>query len=204
MTTAAINQTAALAASIHKKPSRRDAMRHLEALIKGAEIAPDAAAKLYAFFMPAPSKKPKNVFDWVWLAVAVRDVRCYLNYAYSDGEFLHGTDGWRVHRAPTDLAQGFYDAAGNHIESHWRYPDISRVIIPADDQAQLVDVAAYPVEVVGQHTAYRLPSGALVQKAFIDDAVSLGDARLTFLDDVDRVRLDCAGNRVVIIQTLRQ
>lgn len=203
----AINQTATLAAN-HLQDARvtkRKAFNHLQDLLRLGDITPNAAAQLYAFFLPTPSRKPKSLFDWVWLAVGRKDVRYYLNYAYSDGEFLYGTDGHRMHRAPTDLAAGFYDAAGNQVEVDAKYPDISRVVTPAADDPVPVDVAAYPVEESGKHTGYRLPNGAFVQKSFLDDAVAFNGSPVVTLPAhaETSTRLDYNDGRLAVIMPIR-
>ena len=87
-------------------------------------------AGLYAYFMPNTPKKPKTSEQWVNLAMAVNDVRYYLNQAYvaENGDYVC-TDGHRCHiLSGVDKSSGFYDKALNKVELDGKFPDYERII----------------------------------------------------------------------------
>lgn len=103
-------------------------------------VTVEELARFYRAYSPAHPAKPKIPEQWVWKAVAKNDVRNYLNYAYSDGRRLIGTDGHRMHVWHTTLySPGFYDK--NMVRIHEpefaRYPEIDRVIPNAKNTKHL-------------------------------------------------------------------
>jgi hypothetical protein len=112
-----------------KKPTKPAVYGLVEELIASG-LAPTEyqLATLYGYFIPALPAKPKTAAQWVQKAVPSKDVRYYLNNANVLAGKLRGTDGHRLHIAPTDLVDGYYDKAGNLVEVDGRYPDIDRVI----------------------------------------------------------------------------
>ena len=104
-----------------KKPSKKRAFEIVQTLkdVKGAMIITNEYTKLveelYQYFIPAPPKTPKTGEQWVSKAVAVKkDIyynRRYLKYMMVANGLIVGTDGSRMHVAPTDLPDGAYDAA---------------------------------------------------------------------------------------------
>ena len=56
--------------------------------------------------MTARMRDPER---WVDVAIDPDEARVALRYAYSDGEWLMGTNGHRIHRIKTKLPSGYYD-----------------------------------------------------------------------------------------------
>lgn len=112
-----------------KKPTKPTVYSLVEDLIvTGLAPTEYQLATLYGYFVPALPAKPKTAAQWVQKAVPTKDVRYYLNNANVLAGKLRGTDGHRLHIAPTDLVDGYYDKAGNLVEVDGKYPDIDRVI----------------------------------------------------------------------------
>ena len=106
------------------------------AINNGGQLDDIGMAKLYRHFMPTLPAKPKNDFQWVAQAMAVKDVRYYLNFVYSDGKRLMATDGHRAHIIKDDVSYepGFYDKNGTFIHGpeFAKFPDIDRIIPKTD------------------------------------------------------------------------
>ena len=140
---------------IGKNTNKKDVYPIVEDLINSG-VAPteDQLATLYSFFMPALPAKPKTAQQWVQKAVAVKDVRYYLNNAHASSGFLRGTDGHRLHIAPiAGLFDGYYDKNGSKIDSDDKYPDVQRVI-PANDRGRvkvdLSDLTKFDTRISGK------------------------------------------------------
>jgi hypothetical protein len=50
-----------------------------------------------------------NNFKWVALATAPNDERHFMRYVHVFDGHMYATDGFRIHRAKTDLKRGLYD-----------------------------------------------------------------------------------------------
>lgn len=143
------NAITTLAANM-KKPTKSVAFNVINDLIDSREPPTDKQlALLRAYFMPSTPAKPKTSFDWVKKAIAVNDVRHYLNHLNATGERICGTDGHRVHVTPSDLPAGYYDKSGAAIDESSRYPDIDRVI-PNNPNYKSIDLSDPSVFEVGQ------------------------------------------------------
>lgn len=128
----------------------------LEAIKNGGHLTEHQVAKLYRAFTPKHPAKPKTQEQWVWQAVAVKDVRLYLNFAYSDGSRLIGTDGHRMHVWKTNkYAPGYYDKNMIRVhETSWnRYPEIDRVV--PDEKKLTVTVYKSDFEIIHTGDAKR-------------------------------------------------
>lgn len=128
------SQSIATNAQNIKKPSKKDCFYIIKDLInKGMDIDENILehnlSGLYAFFLPPTPAKPKTDQQWVSKAVPKKDIRHYLNYLYSDGSRLIGTDGHRLHvMHGTDLGKGFYNTELVKLDVDATYPDIDRII----------------------------------------------------------------------------
>jgi len=133
-----LNDIVKQAANLPKKPSKKEIFEKVVDLIESEHIkglGPLDFAELYAYFMPATPATPKKPIDWVAKAVPRDDVRMHLNWIYSDGTCLYGTDGHRLHAHPLprkhSYKKGFYDRAGNfafkEYPSGQKFPDTDRV-----------------------------------------------------------------------------
>ena len=104
-----------------KKPSKKRAFKVVK-LLERSEFVDGAhkklLAELYKYFIPPKPAKPKTAEQWVSKAVAVNDVRYYLKYTKVENGQIIGTDGNRIHIAPTELPDGAYDSALTLIDPH--------------------------------------------------------------------------------------
>ena len=198
------------------KPKKAVAQQILREL---AEKHPDSAhelAELYTYFMPPKPKKARTVWEWVTLAMAVQDVRDYLNYVHVTADWLTASDGHRLHRAPnTDgLEPGYYLANGDkaHDLSAMTYPEVERVI-PKSEGAKTIWLEAEPTDVVEAGAAgwaVRLPEYAKsrgLSLAYLRNALAL-DAYPQVLQwqpgsGNDAVRFDLDGGRLAVVMPMR-
>ena len=95
------------------KINKAKAFTLVDMLRNGAQLTDDQLDQLYVYFSPAraTATRVKDAFAWVALAVGVKDVRPYLHHVVVRSGFMHGSDGHRCHRAPTELPDGRYDSA---------------------------------------------------------------------------------------------
>lgn len=121
MTTRA-TQIATRAAHKRRRPTKGDAWRAVLDLMENApDVDEDTLATLYGHFLPRPAKRPRSQVEWVASAAAAGQRAKQiprLRYLYSDGAWLHATDGYRAHRARLDLPAGAYDVAGTPVEAN--------------------------------------------------------------------------------------
>lgn len=110
-----------------KKPKKDAVAELLEALYDLNPEMQDDIAAAYKYFMPAQSKTPKNAFEWVALACSKQATRPYLNFVWCTGEEAVAIDGHRLHYAPCDKPEGYYDHKGNPIALDLKFPDWQRV-----------------------------------------------------------------------------
>lgn len=129
--------------------NKREAEQTVLALFERNPAEAEALARLLKFFMPTKAKA-KTLEAWVASAAAVKDLRGYLKFVYSDGFHMVATDGARLHGAPATLPAGLYDPVS--LAKVWelddpagpgKYPDWQRVVpqrktMPVDDVALTV------------------------------------------------------------------
>ena len=121
-----------------KKPTRKEAF-DLACKAKSHPLTEVEIDSLINYFAPSVPSSPKTAFQWVARAVAINDIRFYLNYVYVSEGVMYATDGHRLHWADTDLANGYYDAkTGLPAKCDGKYPDVRRVI-PRLEQMQKFD-----------------------------------------------------------------
>lgn len=127
-----------------KKDAAEDLIVEMAARIPG-EV--HNLAKLLALLKP-PAVAAKTVAAWVAKAAAKKDIRKYLNYVYVNEGVMVGTDGHRLHLAPSDLEPGLYDPKSmvkiwgldTEVEGHpGKFPEYRRILPVADvEPADLV------------------------------------------------------------------
>ncbi|WP_201174078.1 hypothetical protein [Halorhodospira halophila] len=138
---------------------------------------------IYAYFMPAPPKKPKTAFDWVAAAVATdkNELRQYLRFVriFDNGDRV-ATDGKRLHLdRGTGDAPGWYAPNGSVTAAPWEgceYPDyqvpVSRTFsadrsVTTEDQARW---ERFPnVGPNGKRVAVRVAELSLGDGLYLDD-----------------------------------
>lgn len=209
MTSPTLTEIATIAQG-RSKPNKKAIHQLIAELIRTGKI--DAGyedlADIYAWFMPPIPAKAKTPQDWVAKAMAKDDIRDYLNYLYSDGTRLIATDGHRLHLCPTDLPEGYYDAAGTSCDVGFTFPDVDRVIPALDGLLGLPVTESFPVEVnkFDMH-CYRLPDGPLVQKSYLDAAInreSTGTIYYSPDDNGRAIRVHLGGDRLAVIMPVRE
>jgi len=141
------------------------------------KLSAEKQAALYKFCLPPRKTKPKTDFEWVAKAVNPKEIREYLRFVYSDGEYIYGTNGYIAHRFKTgNYEPGFYTLQGVKTDCDLTYPDISRVI-PKD----LLDSCEYKTLEVRHsedkdrvfRAAYRIPGweGIGISQVYLDNAI---------------------------------
>ena len=195
----------ATAATRLKKPNKNDAQSLVQELAARYNIPADEIAPLYTYFMPPIPAKAKTPEQWVGKAVGKKDVRYYLNFYYSDGRRLIGCDGSRVHLIPTELSEGYYDAALHPIDPQGRYPDIDRVVEMSGSEEYTVinsELPAEPRPKAESGYGYRMPHGGIVDKRYWDEATK-GDAITTYAVANDNMRIDFTDGSTAVVMGLR-
>lgn len=104
-------------------------------------------ARMYAYFVPSVNKSmaKKDLFAWVALAAARKDVRYYLNCVASNALGLQATDGHRMHIIHNDntMPHGFYNEKSRHVikdSENWNYPDIKRVVFSSKNKSEHTNI----------------------------------------------------------------
>lgn len=121
------------------KPKHADAFRLINQLRNGEILNEVDVDSLMLFFAPAPPRKARTAEEWVAKAVNPKDHREYLHFVRVLNGYAMATDGHRVHTAPTDLINGWYDPKTllrvDVPFSDDRFPQIYRVIPNCDEMA---------------------------------------------------------------------
>jgi hypothetical protein len=210
-----MSELATIASKI-KKPSKAIAQDIVRNLAKQHPECMYDLAKLYTFFMESPKAKPKTNFEWVALAMAKSDVRPYLNFVYVDDEHIVGSDGHRLHMAPTDGREpGFYNLAEDKVEfGGHKYPNYKRLVNRYFTCSHEITVQELPVVEI---EPLKIPSYSLefgntfaekralhIQKKYLDQAtVGHETVLINFTDDLGAIRIDM-GTRTAVIMPIRE
>lgn len=121
-----------------KKPTRKEAF-DLACKAKTHHLTESEIDSLINYLATSVPSRPKTTFQWVARAVAINDIRQYLQFVHVSDGIMYATDGNRLHWADTDLANGYYDAkTGARVDDKFvrgNYPDVRRVI-PKIEQMQ--------------------------------------------------------------------
>ena len=174
-----INEIATIAARLKGRPRKAELFCQLTSWIESGAIDDGLTyevAKFYAYFLPTVPAKKRTATDWIAQALGVKDIREYLRYMYSDGEWLYSSDGHRAHRVPTDLEPGFYDSASNRIELTETYPPISEIFgrVLADTPGEWYDTKPTDLEVIALSTGdtYVTECGKYFNVVYVKQAVN--------------------------------
>ena len=113
------------------KPNRKKAFG-IALAAKERELTESEKDSLILYFAPSAPAVAKTAFQWAARAAAVKDVRHYLCFVHVLGGIMRASDGHRLHWAPTDLAEGYYEpSTGLRVDdknTQGEFPDVSRVI----------------------------------------------------------------------------
>lgn len=183
-----MKNVASLAMELSKKPSRKVAFESVQSLIEKLADEQDQQsfkaadlANLYAYFLPSKPKTAKNDLEWVSKAVAVKDVRYYLNYLHEASGKLVGTDGHRMHWIETKQDRGYLaPMTGDVVSCDGTYPNIERVIPHHLSPTHVLRVSELGKSSVIPSKGrpipqYIFPNGSKFNAQFIDEAVNGAD-----------------------------
>lgn len=172
-------------------------------------INDDQLIDLYNYFMPN-YKKSKDLFSWVNNVVSKEETRYYLGKVFVKKGVMMATDGHRLHMAPTELEDGFYDPAGIKIEFDGKFPDVKRVIPKSKgskratwkrSEAEVVNVDGYggkPCQ------CYKLPHGNGINKKYFDEAVYGYDkVKYEYNTKTDPIKLIFPDGKKAILMPMR-
>ena len=163
------------------KPTRAEAFAMLLAFAESAgPMEPDTLSSLLNFFTIPVPKIAKTAEQWVAKACAGADEqRNQLRGLYVCQGVAFGSDGARLHWAPTKLEDGYYRPASLlPIDYHEAYPSRVYELIaqPATGPELSVKLTA---ELEDGKRLCRLPNGEKYNVDFLTDAVNGADS-LTF------------------------
>lgn len=128
-----VNELASKAATITHRVNKKACLDIVEDIALNNLSKPQLqsrCAELYSYFIPKPPAKAKTVEDWVWKAVAKKDIRWYLEqaYAHENGDLV-ATDGHRLHIFHNSgYEPGYYNAQMLPISIDARFPNYQAVV----------------------------------------------------------------------------
>lgn len=173
----------------HNKPAKKqEAYKLITSLKEGKTLTVEEVDSLLLYFHPPKNKVAKTAMEWVSLAVAINDVRFYLNYVYVHDGIATGTDGHRLHRAKVDLPNGYYcpkTLLPVQVDQKYVSADsIQRVMQISGSQRESMAVKDSKVVTIGgkkPFKAYELANQFAYNAVYVDDAVNRNhDLQLTF------------------------
>lgn len=134
-----------------RKITKRAAFEMIKNAIEANEGLEGATlAELLPFFAPAVPAKAKTATQWVQKALGVNSTRIWMDYLHAHDGYLYATDGHRAHRAPTDMADGYYHPTtllpAPYIDTHLVSPvvEVFNATTPTD-AATFADATVYQV-----------------------------------------------------------
>ena len=148
---------------------------------------------LLKYFLPARPAVSKTPEQWCAKVVAGKsDPRYYLQYLYSDGSRLAGTDGYKLHITATDWPEGFYcPKTLAKVDVDAKYPDIDRLLQYERPRTRTVVIADLESRLIPPTTrgskkdvvAVKIAEGLWVQEQYLKQAVCNEDAATLRYDD---------------------
>lgn len=203
-----IQEIADYSRKIKHPANKHQAFKAVLEIIENKHTQADIA-RLYAYFLPKTGKAPKTALDWVGLAAAKKDVRHYLNgVVFCSSGLMYSTDGHRMHYAPTDKANGFYDLQGNeHLtatKEGWRFPEVDRVIALAKENNIKLKIDDFKPGYASNCHVYQHNDLAF-QKVYFEQAIAGMDEPEILIKDKTApimIREDESG-RVALIMPIR-
>lgn len=159
-----------------KKPTRKEAF-DLACKAKSHHLTESEIDSLINYFAPSVPSSPKTAFQWVARAVAINDIRQYLQFVHVSDGVMYATDGHRLHWANTDLANGYYDAkTGARVDDKFvrgSYPDVRRAM-PKLERMQEIESLVQPpaTEYIKSKQYFTLTyNGVKFNKIYVDSAM---------------------------------
>lgn len=188
---------AQLADNLNRKPNKTEIQHLIQTMYE--ETEDHRLAQLYKYFMPAMPKKPKNVFQWVALAVSTDKTRPYLHKVYSDGENIVATNGHILHLAPDGRPEGFYcPITEEHLPDYCgAFPNKYKEVIPEKTDTYILkkELVTLPDS---RGVAYKSTVGGFVyDKKPLDKCLSYGEPES--YSGGKPMRMDFKDDRVALI-----
>lgn len=156
-----------------KKPTRKEAF-DLACKAKSHHLTESEIDSLINYFAPSVPSSPKTAFQWVARAVAINDIRQYLQFVHVSDGVMYATDGHRLHWADTDLTNGYYDAkTGLPAKCDGKFPDVRRVM-PKLERMQEIEALVQPpaTEYIKRKQYFTLTyNGVKFNKIYVDAAM---------------------------------
>jgi len=211
-----INTVARIAYSLAPKERNKQAVFDVAVkLSEGELVTEDNLAVLYAQNIDHKPPVPRTPEKWVASAVCGKDdIREYLQYVYSDGTRIIGTDGHRMHIWKTDkYPKGFYHPKTmdkSTVPDDYRYPDVDRVI-PKTFREDYVSSATIEVEQLsisseGHPIIIYKVGPAAVNAQYLDAALAGFKGETTLIHYVDAnsaIKID-ADDKLAVVMPVRQ
>ena len=183
------------------KATRRQAFDLAVKVHEGKALTPLESSMLINFFDKAYPKAVKDPWQYVAKAVNVKDIREPLRYVHVYDGKAYGTDGHRIHWAPTAKIDGYYTVSGEPYFPETNLMDIRKVIsttMTAADKAQLrlLPLNRYPD--IERDTVATLGSAHLNLRYLLD--ACNWEENITFaVPSKDRAFITCKlGNAIVM------
>lgn len=154
-----------------KKPTRKEAF-DLACKAKTHHLTESEIDSLINYFAPSVPSSPKTAFQWVARAVAINDIRQYLQFVHVSDGVMCATDGYRLHWANTDLANGYYDAkTGLPAKCDSKFPDVRRVIPKTKQMQKFEGDPIASVRYIDRKEKHTLSYGGLeFSRDYVNDA----------------------------------
>lgn len=167
-----------------KKPSKKEAYARIKMLQEAGILTTAQIEGLLLYFVPTIPKKAKTAMEWLAKAVAISDVRNYLNYIWvGDDGVGYGSDGHAAHRAKLEgYAEGFYCPKTlmpvTGVKD--KYPDMNRIFY--DKEAHYtVDYSELSSNILDRRHAMLVCTynDSHINKAMLDTAMNGHDSSIT-------------------------
>lgn len=129
------------------QPAKKaEAFEIARAILEGEDVNMDDKKRLYLYFSPSKSVSTKKASDsFAWIAQFCEKpgtARPYLEYVYSNGKRLAGTNGHVLAYADTDLPEGFYCPRTKSLVEgcDFKFPDIERLFLDDNQDPQPLEL----------------------------------------------------------------
>lgn len=181
-------------------------------LLDDRSLSENDLAILYAQAIQTKPARPRKPEKWVANAVAKNDIREYLQYIYSDGKRIMGTDGHRLHIWYTDkYPKGFYNPktmAAATVPNDFRFPDVERVIPKTNSKdyapSSTIEVSHLSVVMGLPLIGYKFGPVA-VNANYLDEALAgfAGYPLIYYVDGNSAVKIE-EDNKLAVVMPVRQ
>lgn len=174
----------------HDTPATKKHAYDLITVLKlGGTLSEAEIDSLLLYFCPAHPKKVKTPMEWVAKAAAVKDVRQHLLYIHVSNGYATASDGFRIHKAKVDLADGYYcPKTLLPTKCEYRYLPDSAIdnlldISRFDCESVLLSETATGTQVYDKKITkyYEIAYGLRFNCGYVQDACNGDDVTLTYV-----------------------